>query len=248
MNILRRIRSRPRDEQAFEPPKYGGPFYLHMFRSYAMLSQRVGRFTLEAWLVLPAAGVLIVLLSWHLVGSGFVSSALALERIDVYYTTLLIWGLCILFLTSSFLTVRINGRLALSWMGFRTSETHRRTVAAVEKPRMLIWTRMFCYMIVAITGTTTLWWLTVLPNLGFGWMQIEPWNWSPGIALLTQMWVWVGPIAASFHLEKMWFIRRTKLPLIMAGAGVFTLIVVVYGWAINNLGYWWIESQCMLCS
>lgn len=205
----------------FKQPNYG---LRSIIRYYALsevniLHWKVTYIEITAF-VLATTG----LLTWHI----YVALNRSLGAVNPTRLGLLIWFLAIVLVLWASLSVPANKRRLLIWLGFLPPVTKKESIPLPDQQKMRVIIRWISYAVLACTLAVLVWWHTDFL------MEVEG-NWiGQLVRLLVSVLLMLGCVV---HLERIWFFRRTRLPLLAAFLAVILLAVVIYDWIVS-LDYW----------
>lgn len=113
---------------------------------------------------------------------------------------------------------RENRYTILDWLGLLPKHLHQEEFLSEQKPRMLMITRLFCYMLIALSLATFSWWP--------GFMNLAT-NASAGVDWLMHFSLAVFAVTAT--AEHFWFLKKTRVPLVLAVILLYQLIKLLVG-------------------
>lgn len=233
--LVRRRPKTPKAQRPFKQPKYD---WWYRLRYWASVSWQIGHTRISVYMLAVAFVMAVVIVTWHVGLAKTVADSFGLSYIAMYELAILIWGAAFVVVTLAFLSTLENRRTLADWLGFLPDRTRKRVLPTTQVTKMLTITRWACYFFFSWQVITILWWWSVFPNMPSEWHHLAPWRWQPIGPLLKQFWLWVSGFLITIHLERLWFVRRTRVPLIMASVGALFLGLYFLWWATNNLDYW----------
>lgn len=236
--ITQLVRRKPKPAKVTRPFKAATYDVWYKWRYRLSVSWQIGHIRITVYMFVLSSLVDIAIVSWHVSLAKTVADSFGLTYIAMYELTIIIWAAALGVVTLSFLSTVQNRRTLADWLGFLSNRTRKRDWLTTQKTKMLTITRWACYLFFSWQLVTILWWWSVFPNMPEEWHHLEPWRWRPLGPLLKQSWLWALGFLVTIGLERFWFVRRTRVPLLMALGGGFALTLYLLFWATTNLDYW----------
>jgi hypothetical protein len=215
-----KLGGRKSHQKGFSKPRYGLGFVIRYYAlsEIEILRRRVTYIQTTAFVL-----ALATLITWHvyIVFNRSLGEVVNLTRLG-----LLIWFLAVALVVWASLIVPENKRRFLIWLGFLPPIDKKENVALPDQQKMRYVTRWISYAFLAYTLAMLIWWHTDFLIEGT-WI-------GQSIRLMVTVLLMLGCV---MHLERIWFFRRTRLPLLMAFFTSVLLAVVIYDW-IKSFDYW----------
>ena len=226
-------------------PKTARPFKAVKFdvwyrpRYWLSVSWQFKHVIITLYMGVMDALMLISLIVWHVGLAKTVADSFAFSYIMMYELTIIIWIAAFGVVVLTFISSAQNRRALADWLGFLPDRTRKRVLPTTKATKMLAIMRWTCYAAFSWQVVTILWWWSIFPNMPDEWHHLEPWRWRPLGPLLKQFWLWVsGFLVVTLMGERVWFVRRTRVALLMALFGATFLTLYLLWWATNNIDLW----------
>lgn len=150
------------------------------------------------------------------------------ESLGFSYTDMLVWLFVLLLLANVFITFtsRRNRNIFMAWFGYKRPVRRNLVTASVENKAFIpLIPRVFAYIVLTISLSYLTWYPIV---------KTDPVGYSPFLLLI------ICVLYASLFrvLDSVWFIRKTRLPEIMAFFAFVALMVKIVNILVEAFQLW----------